>query len=126
MNKRGARPEIPKGIPHGYQPREGNMDRSDPPNQGSGVPYINSKSMWSKEQFTDELPETPRRPSNHTEVRVGNEITEFMEQRSNVVHMYQTDPHMHNLLTQAIINKTTVADLLEGMLIVSFRMRGMQ
>lgn len=105
----------------GYQPTETKLDRSNPPKQGSGVPNLNHKSMESNEHFTGELPETPRRPPNHTEVRICNEITEFMEQRPNIVNMYQTDPHMHNLLTQAIINKTTVADLLEGMLIVSCR-----
>lgn len=95
MNKKGQRPEIPKGIPRGYKHVITSIDG----------------------------PNTPSRTPNHTEVSIGNEITEFMEQRPNVIHMYQTDPHIHNLLTQAIINKTTVDDLLEGMLIVSCEMR---
>lgn len=33
-----TKPEIPAGIPHGYQPTSDSLDRSKPPQNGSGVP----------------------------------------------------------------------------------------
>lgn len=37
-----TKPEIPAGIPHGYQPTSDNLDRLKPPQQGSGVPNLKS------------------------------------------------------------------------------------
>lgn len=33
-----TKPEIPAGIPHGYQPTNDNLDISNPPQNSSGVP----------------------------------------------------------------------------------------
>ena len=33
-----TKPEIPAGIPHGYQPTHGDLDKSNPPQNSSGVP----------------------------------------------------------------------------------------
>lgn len=33
-----TKPEIPSGIPHGYQPTHNNLDKSNPPQKGSGIP----------------------------------------------------------------------------------------
>lgn len=56
------------------------------------------------------------------EERTLNEIVAFISGREDVVHMYQTDPFIHSLLTKARLNKATVADVLEDVLVVYYTM----
>ncbi len=50
------------------------------------------------------------------------EIDSFISSREDVVYMCQTDPFVHSLLTRAQLNKSTVADLLENMLVMYYTM----
>ena len=70
---------------NGYQPTKGNLDKSKPPQQGSGVPsqipyWV--KSIESKEPLEGKLPKTPKRPprsKTQSKITVNTEGVEGVE-----------------------------------------------